>query len=389
MPRKIPSYRLHKPSGQAVVTLNGRDFYLGEWNSAKSRAEFDRLLAEWLSNGHQLPPTPGSRDLAIVELLAAYLCYAKQYYADEGKPTSEYACMKDAVRPLRELYSRTSVHDFGPLALKAVRQRMIQSGLCRTHINHRVNRIRRVFKWGVENELVPAAVLHALQAVAPLKQGRTAAPESKPVRPVPDEHVDAILPHVARQVAAMIRLQRLTGMRPGEVVIMRPCDVERSGDVWVYRPVKHKTKYRGHVREVYLGPRAQEILRTWLDRDPAAFCFSPAEAEAERNAARRRNRKTPVTPSQAKRRPKAKPKRAKRDRYDRNSYRRAIEYAIKKSGTPHWHPHQLRHSCGTRLRRDYGLDVAQVILGHKTASVTEIYAEADRAKALAVTAKSG
>jgi integrase len=122
------------------------------------------------------------------------------------------------------------VGQIGPLALKAVRQTMIDHDLCRRHINQRINRIRRVFKWGVENEIVPPGVLHALQAVAPLKKGRTTARESEPVKPVPDEHVDAVLPLVSRQVAAMIQLQRLAGMRPGEVVILRPGDVDRSGD---------------------------------------------------------------------------------------------------------------------------------------------------------------
>jgi uncharacterized protein HemY len=93
-----------------------------------------------------------------------------------------------------------------------------------------------------------------------------------------------------------------------------------------------------------------------------------------------------MTPSQAKRKAKAKPNRAKRERYDRDSNRRAIEYAIKKAGVPHWHPHQLRHSCGTRIRREHGLDVAQVLLGHRSASITEVYAEVDRAKAVAVMA---
>jgi hypothetical protein len=101
MPKKNPSYRLHKPSGQAIVTLNGRDFYLGQWNSAESRTEFERLLAEWLSNSHQLPTASRGGSLTIAELLAAYLRFAKGYYSENGEPTSEYTCMKDAIRPLR------------------------------------------------------------------------------------------------------------------------------------------------------------------------------------------------------------------------------------------------------------------------------------------------
>ena len=56
MSARTPSYRLHKPSGQAVVTLNGKDFYLGKHGTPESRAEYDRFLAEWLAAGRQLTP---------------------------------------------------------------------------------------------------------------------------------------------------------------------------------------------------------------------------------------------------------------------------------------------------------------------------------------------
>ena len=52
---RVPSYRRHRPSGQAVVTLGGRDFYLGRWNTKVSRAEYDRLIGEWLAAGRRLP----------------------------------------------------------------------------------------------------------------------------------------------------------------------------------------------------------------------------------------------------------------------------------------------------------------------------------------------
>ncbi|WP_417847300.1 hypothetical protein [Thalassoglobus sp.] len=54
-----------------------------------------------------------------------------------------------------------------------------------------------------------------------MKFGRTEARETEPVKPVADEHVDAVLPHVAPQDAAMVQLQPLTGMRPREVVMLR------------------------------------------------------------------------------------------------------------------------------------------------------------------------
>ena len=56
---QLPKYRLHKQSGQAIVTLGGRDFLLGKHGSAASRQEYRRLTAEWLAS-HQIaaPPTP-------------------------------------------------------------------------------------------------------------------------------------------------------------------------------------------------------------------------------------------------------------------------------------------------------------------------------------------
>ena len=113
---------------------------------------------------------------------------------------------------------------------------MIDAGLARTTINQRVGRIVRLFKWAASEELVPAGVYQALKAVSGLPKGRSEARETEPVRPVPDDVVEAIRPHVARQVWAMVELQRLTGMRPGEVVIMRTCDLDTSGEVWVYTP---------------------------------------------------------------------------------------------------------------------------------------------------------
>jgi hypothetical protein len=50
-PGWVPKYRLHKRSGQAYVSLNGRDLYLGAHGSEQSRAEYDRVIAEWLSSG--------------------------------------------------------------------------------------------------------------------------------------------------------------------------------------------------------------------------------------------------------------------------------------------------------------------------------------------------
>lgn len=146
--------------------------------------------------------------------------------------------------------------EFGPLKLKAFRQLLIDEGLSRQVVNRTVSRVRQIFKWGTENELVPEYVVAALRCVAGLRYGKTNAKETEPVRPVHNAHVDAVLPFVAPQVATMIELQRVTGMRSGEVCRMRGCDLNMSGNVWTYIPARHKNQHRGNTRVIYLGPKA-------------------------------------------------------------------------------------------------------------------------------------
>src|SRR4051794_12074792 len=111
---RTPSYRHHKPSGQAVVTLNGRDIYLGKHATAESRAEYDRVVAEWLSNGRRA--VPGS-DATVSEVMLGYIRHADAYYVKDGQPTSEPGMIRLSFRPLKELYGRTVAREFGPLAL--------------------------------------------------------------------------------------------------------------------------------------------------------------------------------------------------------------------------------------------------------------------------------
>ena len=281
MPRltqKLPSYRLHKASGQAVVTLNGRDHYLGPHDSEESKEAFRRVMQEWLSRGkHQQPPhytEATSGDTTTNELVVAFWDHAESYYVKDGKPTGEIQALKYSLRPLVELYGCTPVNEFGPRRLKAVRQRMIDQNLARKLINKRVVRIRHVFKWGVENELVAPSILNGLKAVAPLKKGRCNVRESKSVKPVPEEKLEATKPYLSRQVRAIVELQLLTGMRPGEVLQMRLGDLDTSEAIWIYTPGSHKTEHHGHDRLIYLGPQAQKVLIPLMDREADEYMFS-------------------------------------------------------------------------------------------------------------------
>jgi integrase len=428
----IPKLCHHKASDQAVVRLGGKDYYLGPWGSHTTRVEYDRLVGEWLANGRRATGVgdAAAAQTSVAEVMAAFWTYAQTYYRHaDGTPTKEIEAFKDSLRPLRRLYGHTPAAGFGPLALKAVRQVMIDAGLCRSTINQRIGRIKHLFKWAVENELAPPSTFHGLDAVAGLRAGRSAARESEPIKPVPAALVDAVLPFVAAQVKAMIELQLLTGMRPGEIVIMRAVDIDTTGKVWIYKPAAHKTRYLGHERTIMLGPRAQVIIKPFLKPDLSAYLFSPADADAHRRQRLHLARKTPmscgnVPGSNVRRRPAKKPM----DHYSVGSYSRAIKYGcamahplpeplqprVLENGKREtktawrarltveqraqitawrnahdWHPHQLRHAAATQLRKTYGLEPAQVILGHKTLTVTQVYAERNVAAAMRIMSEVG
>ncbi|MBL9083485.1 MAG: hypothetical protein JNK76_16840 [Planctomycetales bacterium] len=207
----LPKYRHYRPKNLAVVRLNGRDHYLGRFGSPESKEKYFRLLAEQAVAAATTAQTATRlklpANLTINQLVNAYRKFAEGYYVRDGKPTKELADMRYAARPLRKLYGSTPVRDFGPLALKAIRQHMIDDeNLSRGVANHRVNRIKRLFKWGVSEELVPSSVFEGLRTVDGLRFGRCNARETEPVKPVPWAFVEPVLAAVSSPVAAMIRL---------------------------------------------------------------------------------------------------------------------------------------------------------------------------------------
>lgn len=398
MPKfKRPGYTLHKSTGQARCRIAGRDHYLGDYGSPESKARYDKLVGKWLARQE-----PGAADLLVEDLALQFLDYADTFYRHpDGTPTGEARNLRDALQPLVELYGSHSVASFGPRRLKLVRDEMVNRGKCRTNINRQVHRIRRLFSWGVENELVDAHVYEALKHVKPLTPGRSEAVETDPVEPVPQAIVDATLPYLTGVLQAMVRLQLLTGARPGEVCLLRPCDVTiRTDGLWSYHPVRHKTTWRGKERAILIGPQAREVLQPFLQREPEAFCFSPAESEAERSATRRASRITPLTPSQKARLPNG---RAFTERYTKDSYGKAIRRACrlripaelktpkKRESAPQrearsmklaewtaenvWSPNRLRHLRATLIREKFGIESAAAVLGHGGTKVTaDVYA---------------
>src|SRR5262249_15173776 len=160
-------------------------------------------------SGRRLPPGRGgaaSAGLSVNELALAYWKFAQSYYRFDGRRGIE-SNLRDALRILKQLYGHTPAAEFGPLALKACRAEMVQTGGARPYVNAQVDRLRRMFRWAASEELLPVAVYQALRTVESLRRGRTEARETAKVKPVALEHVEVTVPHLPPVVKAMVWFQ--------------------------------------------------------------------------------------------------------------------------------------------------------------------------------------
>ncbi len=384
----MPKVTVVKPSMNARVRIGGRAYWLGKSPDGKVTAEQTaraaRLWNEFLSGVLEVPaakpvadtlqPAPAehaSSGITLAELGIRYIDHCQRYYRTaEGKTTSSVDGVMMALRSLFP-FAEMPAAMFGPRSMMTVRDALIREGRPRVTCNRVVKTVRRMFKWAVAEELVPADTWKALEAVAPLQKGRTDAPEVPPVDEVPEEVVQATMPQLPKIVADMVWFQRWTGARPGEVCIIRPEDIDRSKDVWVFTPPRHKLSWREapDARHIVIGAEAQKVLLPYLLRAPSSYCFNPREAVLEHRGQNR---------SKGRRRPG--------ERYTTASYRRAIARAVAAANKqreaqgiadklPDWAPNQLRHLRAGEVKEAFGIEAAGAVLGHANIRTTEIYAD--------------
>ena len=413
MPRKtapadLPPYRLHRARNAACVDLfdaetgHRRRVYLGKHGAPESHRKYLDVIREWEDAGRVLDgvakptkpkPTAAAPGETVGALLLEYWKHekARRGVGDERAMGGHDYAVRTALRVCRRIAGRDRVDRFGPLRLQEVREAMVAKGWTRSVVNRSVGFIVMAFRWGVTQERVPAEKLTALQAVRGLRAGEMGVPEGKPRKPVPVAHVEQTKPFLPSTVRAVVELALLTGARCGELLAMRPRDLDTTGTAWVYTPPSHKTQHHGHAREIFLGPRAQQVVTPFLNRRMDQPMFTPSEAMAERAAEQREARKSHPTANKSRdERRRAHPQRSYGGVYTGDSLRRCITRACDRAGVPRWTPHQLRHTAATQIRREHGLEAAALILGHSSAVVTDsTYAERDRAKIESVIAQVG
>ncbi len=365
--KRQPTLGVHKGSGLARAVIDGQHRYFG-----KPGPEAERRFRAALAAREPTEICVDDIQVEVVaDLVAAFLVGHKNHYRRaDGSQTGELNNYRAVFRFLLAVYATHPVTEFSPKCLKRVRSEMEKAKLSRNYVNAQVRRLTRLFKWGVSEELVPAKIHHALRTIEALQPYRSEARETEISPPVPAADIEAVLPHLPRPVVGMIQLQLLSGMRPGEVVQIRMCDIDRSAEPWTYRPPQHKTKHKGKPRAVDFGPEARELLQGFFKADRHAPLFSPLDAETERAKVRRVNRKSPVPPSQAARGDAAKRRERARppgESYTTNSYRRVIHRACERVGVEKFGPGRLRKNAATAFEEKHGLALALLFAGHSDA----------------------
>lgn len=343
----MPSYRLHKPSGRAVVTIHGKDYYLGVHGSTASKAKYEELIKNKVEQSLQ-------------NLTKHYLEHSKEYY----RRSTEVDRIKRAFELFHASVGEMESFQLTKFHLRKFLQACVGYNFCRRYTNQLFACLLRGFKWLSSNDFLAADTYHDLRLVEPLKAGRTNAIDHPVVSPAPMEDILTVVGSLQPMQAAMVLVQLYTGCRPGEMLAMSPTSIDQTVTPWVYTPNKHKNAHRGHSRKIYLGPKAQEAIAPWINPS-FAFVFSPKKI------------KTKVG------------ERVPGNRYLSTSYSRMLLRACIRAGVKPFTPHQLRHTAATRIVAECGWQAARAILGHKSLNTTLIYAETDLQLALPAIGRLG
>ena len=388
--RNPPTQLKHdKTTDRAFVRWKGGKHYFGRYGSKEATRNF----AKWLHDACSETPASlpkGKTAVTVGDCIDRYLTHAAGYYTEDGEPSQEFRNIHAAMQSLIDYCDEDfPAADFGPKMLKSIQASLAtemtepvdpepgkkateaKRKYARTTINSRINRIRRCFRWCASEQMIPVAVVEALETVDGLSAGRSTARETDAVKGVPVPIVVSTLPYLSPTVSAMARVQLLCGMRPQDVCRMTCGAVDRSKDIWIYRPDKHKNTHRGKGLIKAVPPAAQEILLKFWREDPNEVIFSTDDSlEHWRSTVRVR---PPAVKSKKRNQPVRRP-------YKTSSYGKSIVYAIARAAKagvtiPHWQPNQLRHSIATQLRASAGAEAAQLFLGHSKIDTTLIYAE--------------
>lgn len=379
---RTPKYCRHKATGQGYARVAGKCVYLGPWNTEDSKERYRRLLIELLEGGGKRPQRPAS-PATVREAVDGYLAAMRAEWGEGEKGDRHLVRLRHALDVVTGLFGSTPLAGFGVGQLETVRGEMVRRDWSRKHVNEQVNVVRRCWRWLTLRGHTPPGVTERMAALEHLRAGRCQAREAERREPPSAEVLARVLARLSRTnplVAALVRVQLLSGARTGELLSLTPGQLDRSGEVWVYRPRQHKNLHRGKGRAVPLPPEAVghllPLLEGLADGD---VVFSPRRAVLLRP-------RTTAHPPGWRSRPGGPGPRPPAERYTSYTYAQCVGRACRAEGVEPFRPYALRHLAITRWAETLGVEEARLLAGHSTARMTSHYVHTDAAKVAALLA---
>lgn len=369
--QRIPKYRKHSTGNQGMGQWKKkRQLFNGKFNSPESRREYETWLQEVVLRDSPDRQVPRDGSATVARCMLLFLNHACDYYG--AQRPSEYYNFIPVAQDFAELHGSVPIGQIEPKHLKGFAEHLAKTPgrrgftkdgqakpwqRSRGYCNACLRRTRQMLKWLSEEGYCPASVYHGSLAVTGLKAGKTTAKETEQRTPVDMLDLARTLRRLSPTLQAMVRVQWLTGCRPGQVCAMRNDEIAKGSDgLWVWTPKRHKSAAKGKTLTIFLGPRCQEILGPFLsDRE---YVFTPTGNSAGAY-------------------------------YKASSYHHAVKKAAAKVGVKPWTPHQVRHARGTEVEDRYDVLAASATLGHAKLDTTKLYTSQAHARAKLVAREIG
>ena len=360
-PNIPPKYRTRIVKGRtyAYTYAQGRQISLGRHGSAESRERFAAVVR------HAGPPPtegPDATTLVVAELCEHYLESVKARVSRCEIKSSALWLARTAIQTACEEHGYLLVDEFKSRALKAIQTRLtrtpckVSAGrfrdcpspppLSRTEINRRINEIRKIFRWGISEELVPAQIKLSHESVAGLRRG--SARETDPREPASVEDVRRVVDYFLNSsdqnhFGLLVNFMLHTGCRPGEAVAIRLNDIKGTPPSWIVLR-KHKTSNStGKPREIPLGPSTGRMVdcarRHWPTFEPSRPLFCRPLPNGDLVA------------------------------LTTNGLLQAVRKACRALECSHFCPYQIRHTTAQLVLNECGSEaVTSALLGHSPSS---------------------